>query len=106
MGHVNYISRNAYQAAKSISRSNEKFLVATLSRIQTDAKLNQQVKHISAVQLKTFYLDNTPDQQIHTIKQLNQVLKNDSKISVPLTQNILSLATKSSTSKKNSNTQS
>ena len=85
-GLADYISRNAYQAEKSISRSDEKFLVAALSRLQTDAKLIQQAKHISAVQLNTFYLDNKPDQQIHTIKQLNQVLNTDSKTSVPLIQ--------------------
>ena len=42
MGLVDYISRNHYQPAKSISKHDEEVLVATLSRIHTDAKLLQQ----------------------------------------------------------------
>ena len=44
IGLVCYISRNPYQPAKSISNYGEENLVATLSRIQTDAKLLQQKK--------------------------------------------------------------
>ena len=53
---VYYISRNPYQSAKSISKADEEFLVATLSRIQVDAILLQQEKLISAVKLNKFYL--------------------------------------------------
>ena len=44
MGLVDYISRNPYQPAKIISNYDEDLLVATLSRIQADAKLIQQAK--------------------------------------------------------------
>ena len=47
MGLVDYISRNPYQPAKSISIYDEEFLVATLSRIHFDAKLLQQKQNIS-----------------------------------------------------------
>ena len=52
MGFVDYICRNPYQPAKRISQYDEKFLVTTLSRIHTDAKLLQQKHNISAVTLK------------------------------------------------------
>ena len=42
MGLVDYKSRNPYQPAKSISKYDEEFLVATLSSIHSDAKLLQQ----------------------------------------------------------------
>ena len=47
MGLVDYISPNPYQPAKGISRYDEEFLVATLSRKQTDANLFQRVKNVS-----------------------------------------------------------
>ena len=43
---VNYRSRNPYQPAKSISKFDDQFLVATLSRIQTDAKSFEKKKNI------------------------------------------------------------
>ena len=51
MGLVDYISRNPYQPAKSISKYDEEFLVATLTRIHFDAKLLQQKHNISANKL-------------------------------------------------------
>ena len=38
MGLVDYISRNPYQRAKSISKYDKEFSFSTLSRIHTDAK--------------------------------------------------------------------
>ena len=102
MSLVDYISRNPYQPAERISKFEEEVLVATLSRIQTDAKLNQQVKPISASRLKKFYLDNKLDTPIHTTKQPNknyQVLNIDSTTPVIFSQSILSLAPQHTTSK-------
>ena len=42
MGLVDYISRNPYQQAKIISKIYEEFVVATLSKKQSDAKLLQK----------------------------------------------------------------
>ena len=55
---VDYISRKPYQPAKRISKYNEEFLVATLSRIHTDAKLLQQKRNISAFTLNKLYCEN------------------------------------------------
>ena len=66
MSLVDYISRNPCQPAKSISKSDE-FLVATLSRIQADAKLIHQEKNISAVKLNKFYSHNKTGTQMPTI---------------------------------------
>ena len=77
----------------------QNFLVATLSGTQNNAKLIQQIKSISAVQLNKFYLDNKPDIEIHTIQQINQVLNIDSTMPIPSTQNIVSLATQNPISK-------
>ena len=44
MGLVDYITRKPYQPAKRISKYDEEFLFATLSRIHTDAKLLHQEK--------------------------------------------------------------
>ena len=74
MGLVVYIFRNPYQPAKSISKYDEEFLVATLSRLQTDAKLLQQEKHISAVTLNKYYHDNKPIIQISSTQYTNQIL--------------------------------
>ena len=41
MGLVDYISSNPYQPAKSVSKYEEEFLVATLSSIRSDAQLLQ-----------------------------------------------------------------
>ena len=48
MGLVDYISRNPYQPAKSVSKYDEEFLVATLSSIHSDAQLLQQKHNILA----------------------------------------------------------
>ena len=55
MGLVDCISRNLYRPAKFISKF-EEFLVATLSRIYTDAKLLQQKNF--AMTLNKYYYDN------------------------------------------------
>ena len=44
MGIVDYFSRNPYQPAKSNSSYGEEFLVATLSKIQSDEKILQKRK--------------------------------------------------------------
>ena len=58
MGLVDYISRKLYQPAKSISKDDEVFLVATLSSIHSDTKLLQQKQNISAHTLTKLYHDN------------------------------------------------
>ena len=74
MGLVDYLSCNPYQPAKSISKYDEEFLVATLSLILTDAKILQQEKHISALTLNHFYHDNKPDLQTSSTQHTKQVL--------------------------------
>ena len=56
MGLVDYISRNPYQPAKSISKYDEEFLVATLSRVHTDAKLLHQGKIFPQLHLINFII--------------------------------------------------
>ena len=74
MGIVDYISRNPYQPAKSIPTYDDEFIVATLSRIQTDAKLLQKEKHISVVTPYDFYHDNKPVIQTSSTTHTNEVL--------------------------------
>ena len=74
MGLVDYISRNPYQPAESISRYDEEFLVATLSRIHTDEILLNQEKHISPVKLNKFFHDNESDLQNSSTQHTKQVL--------------------------------
>ena len=57
MGLVDYISRNPYQPAKSFSKYDEDFLVATLSSIHSDAQLLQQKHNILAPSLNKLYID-------------------------------------------------
>ena len=76
MGLVDYISRNPYQPAKSISKYEEEFLVATLSSIHSDAKLLQQKPNISAHKLTKLYHDNECEIQNST-KHTEQVLNID-----------------------------
>ena len=95
MGFVDYISRNPYQPAKSISKHDEEFLVATLSRIQTDAKLLHQEKHISAVKLNEFFLDNNSVIQTSSAQHTNQVLNINSAKPKLITKDIMSLAPQS-----------
>ena len=76
MGFVDYISRNPYQPAKSISKYDEEFLVATLSSIHSDAKLLQQKHNISAPKLNKLYHDNECEIQNFTT-HAEQVLKKD-----------------------------
>ena len=57
MGLVDYISRNPYQPAKSVSKYDEEFLVATLSSIHSDAQLLQQKHNLLAHSLNKLYID-------------------------------------------------
>ena len=72
MGLVDYIYRNPYQPAKSISKYDEEFLVAKLSRIHTDAKLLQQNKNISAITLNNFITKNNLKYKVLASKILNK----------------------------------
>ena len=90
IGLVDYISRNPYQPAKSISKYNEEFLVATLSSIHSDAKLLQQKHNISAHKLTNLYHDDEGEIQNST-KHTEQVLninyaksKSQTKVNKPL----------------------
>ena len=80
MGLVDYISRNQYQPAKSFSKYDEEFLVASLSRIQADAKLIQQEKNISALRLNIIHLENKTEIQTPNIQQTKQILNKNSAI--------------------------
>ena len=76
MGFVDYISHNPYQPAKSISKFDEDFLVATLSRIHFDAKLLQQKHNISANTLLKLYHENECEEK-NSSKHNKQVLSID-----------------------------
>ena len=87
---VDYISRNPYQPAKSISKYDEEILVATLSSIHSDAKLLQQKHNISAQKLTELYHDNECEIQNST-KHTERVLsinyakpKSKTKVNKPL----------------------
>ena len=90
MGLVDYISRNPYQPAESISKYDKEFLVATLSSIHSDAKLLQQKHNISAHELTKLYHDNECEIQIstkHTEQELNidyAKPKSQTKVNKPL----------------------
>ena len=88
---VDYISRNSYQPAKSISKNDEEFLVSTVSRIQTDVNLIEEKTKISAIQLNIFYLNtkNNLRDKKSTIPQANQLLNIISATPISLKQNIL-----------------
>ena len=75
MGLIDYISCNPYQPAKSTSKYDEDFLVATLSSIHS-AKLLQQKHNISAHKLTKLYHDNEPEIQNYT-KHTEHVLNID-----------------------------
>ena len=74
MGHVDYISRNPYQPAKSISNYDVGFLVATLSRIHTDAKLLRQKHNTSANTLNELYHKNKIEVQNSSKQHTEQIL--------------------------------
>ena len=74
-GLVDYISRRPYQPAKRISKYDEEFLFATLSRIHTDAKLLHQEKTISAVTLYKLYHDDKSNLQKSSTQYRKTVLK-------------------------------
>ena len=71
MGLVDYISRNPYQPAKSISKNDEEFLVAKLSRIHFDAKLLPQKNNISTNTLLKLYHENECE-TINSSKHINR----------------------------------
>ena len=92
---VDYISCNPYQAAKSITKFDEEFIVANLSRIQTDVKLVQIEKSISDFHLNNFYLDSILDTQVHTTQQPihnDQISNKDPAPPIRLTHNLNSPA--------------
>ena len=69
MGLVDYISRNPYQPAKSISKYDDEFLIATLSSIHNNAKLLQQKHNISANTLIKLFHENKCE--VHTDQLLS-----------------------------------
>ena len=71
MGLMDYFSRNPYHRVKSKSNYFEEFFVAMLLNIQSDAKLLQTKKHITAIHLNKLILGTIPDAQITTTKQPN-----------------------------------
>ena len=73
MGLVDYISRNPCQPAKIISKFYD-YLVATLSNIKSDAKL-QKERAISAICLNKFHLDKISVAKIHITQQPNREKK-------------------------------
>ena len=71
MGLVDYISRNPYQPAKSVSKYDEEFLVATLSSIHTDSQLLQQKHNILAHSLNKLYIDIDGENKNSTTEQVS-----------------------------------
>ena len=71
MGLVDYISRNPYHSAKSISNYDEEFLVVTLSKIQSDLKLLTNRKTCSAFYLNKHISYKIPDTHITATNQSN-----------------------------------
>ena len=92
MGLVDYISRKPYKPAKSISKYDEEFLVATLSRIHTDAKLLQKNHNISANTLNNIYYENKFEVQNSSKKHTEQVLNIDFAKPKILTKDNMSIA--------------
>ena len=76
MGLVDYISRNPYQPAKSVSKNDVEFLVATLSSIHSDAQLPQQKHNVLAHSLNKLYIDIDGENKNSTTNT-EQVLKLD-----------------------------
>ena len=99
MGLVDYISRNPYQPAKRISKYDEEYLVATLSRIHTDAKLLQQKHNISATTLNKLYHENKFEIQNSSKQHTEQVLNIDFSKPKLLTKDNISPALQSHSSK-------
>ena len=99
---VDYISCNPYQAVKTITKFDEEFMVANLSRIQTDVKLVQIEKSISGFHLNKFYLDSILETQEHTTQQPihnDQISNKDPALPLLLTHNLISPANQITTSK-------
>ena len=76
MGLVDYISRNPYQPAKSVSKFDEEFLVATLSSIHSDAQLLQRKHNLLAHSLNKSYID-IDDENKNSTTNTEQVLTID-----------------------------
>ena len=76
------------------------FLVVTFScnQIQADAKLIQQEKKASTVQLNKFYLYNKAEIQTPNIQQTNQIFNINSATPICSTQNIMLSVTRNSNS--------
>ena len=76
MGLVDYISRNPYPPAKSVSKYDEEFLVATLSSIHSDAQILQRKHNLFAHSLHKLYIDIDGENKNSTINT-EQVLTID-----------------------------
>ena len=98
MGLVDYISRNPYQPAKSVSKYDEEFLVATLSSIHTDAQLLQQKHNLTANSVHKLYIDIDGEHKNSTTITA-QVLTIDYKARNPQTEISDSLASRNNSSK-------
>ena len=77
MGLGDYISRNPYQPAKTISKYDGEFIVAALSRIHTNAKLLQQKHNISAITLNKLYYENKFEVQSFSKQHTEHILNID-----------------------------
>ena len=98
MGLVDYISRNPYQPAKSVSKYDEEFLVATLSSIHTDAQLLQQKHNLTANSLHKFYI-NIDREHKNSTNITEQVLTIDYETQNPQSDISNSLALQNNSSK-------
>ena len=98
MGLVDYISRNPYQPAKSVSKYDEEFLVATLSSIHTDAQLLQQKHNLTANSLHKLYIDIDGEHK-NTTTITAQVLTIDYEAQSPQTEISDLLASRNNSSK-------
>ena len=76
MGLVDYISRNPYQPAKSVSKYDEEFLVATLPSIHSDDQLLQRKHNLLAHSLHKLYID-IDGENINSTTNTEQVLTID-----------------------------
>ena len=76
MGLVDYISRNPYQPAKSVSKYDEEFLVASLSSIHSDAQLLQRKHNLSANSLHILYIDIDGEHKNSTTNTAQVLTKN------------------------------
>ena len=99
MGLFDYISCNPYQPTKSISKFDEEFLIATLSRIYTDTKLLQQKHNISTITLNKLYYENTFELQNSSKPHTEQLMNIDFAKPKLQTKDNMSLALQNNSSK-------